>query len=344
MATPPISDAEVKRTIQAMSAAGGNQVQAAAILGISRGALQGRIQYIGRLTGEERKLQDEVKVQPPPPADEPMEDLLARKRAGFARSLEYEKWAKQVPVQVKDDKPIAVMLIGDPHLDDDHCDIGRLEADLAVIRRTKGMFAGHLGDFTNNWVGRLARLHAHQSTTFNDGLRLVEWMFKQCPSLFAVNGNHDDWEHGSDILAWIVRAGVHRSDSIRLAMTWPNGKKITLHARHDFPGRSQFSQTHGMKRELLFGFKDDIKVAGHLHTDEARVEPSHEGAVHWLLRVSGYKVIDKYAEQNNFHSLRLAPSCTVVLKPDAMPAERVKPFWDHEEAADYLTFIRKRTR
>jgi hypothetical protein len=32
----------------------------------------------------------------------------------------------------------------------------------------------------------------------------------------------------------------------------------------------------------------------------------------------------------------------VVIRPDASPAEQVKPFWDVEAAADWLTFLRRR--
>jgi hypothetical protein len=291
-----------------------------------------------------RKLAPEITVQPAPPKDEPLDDLIARKKAGLARGVAHEAWAKLVPVQVREQRPIGVLLVGDPHVDDDGCDIGQLEHDLTTVGKTAGFYAGHIGDLTNNWVGRLARLYAHQATTFNDGLRLTEWLLGLCPNLFVVNGNHDCWEKGSDLLRFIVSAGVHQSHGARLALRWPGGQEVRIHARHDFPGRSQFSDTHGMKRELLFGHKDHILVAGHTHVDEARVEPSIDGEVHWLFRVSGYKVLDEYAREHRFRPKRLAPAVSVVINPTAkIPAEVVKPFWDVEAAADYLTFARKRS-
>lgn len=291
-----------------------------------------------RKWGKSEKLQ----VAPAPKRDEPLAELLERKRKAITRSVEHEEWANLIPVQVKDDKPIGVFMVGDPHLDDDGCDIVQLEKDLTAVGRVPGMYAGHIGDITNNWVGRLARLYAHQSTSFQDGLRLAEWMFGLCPNLFVVNGNHDTWGNGADLLRFIVSAGVHQSHGARLQLTWPGGERIRIHARHDFPGKSQFSDTHGMKREVLWGHRDHILVAGHTHVDEARCEPSLDGQVHWMFRVSGYKVIDEFAKEHNFRRKRLAPGVALIIDPrQRIPAERVKPFWDVEAAGAYLSWLRR---
>lgn len=320
----------------------GSQRQAALALGISRAALQDRIMRAERPAAA---MISEVDVAPAPSPDEPLEDLIARKKAAMKRSHAHEEWAKLIPVTVKLDGPIGVFLVGDPHVDDDHCDIEQLEHDLTRVGKTKGFFAGHIGDLTNNWVGRLKALYAAQSTRFSDGLRLTEWMLGLAPNLFVVGGNHDCWEKGMDLLNFIVRQGFHgptQAHGARLALNFPGSEQVRIHARHDFPGRSQFSDTHGMKRELLFGHKDHILVAGHTHVDEARIEPSIDGDVHWFFRVSGYKVIDDFAKEKGFRPKRLAPGVSVVIDPTArVPAERVKPFWCVEAAADYLNFVRK---
>lgn len=338
MPTPKMHHDKMREAVDVLAAHGGNQTRAARALGIPRATLQTRLEAAKRLQVQVDPI---VSVKAPPDPNEPIADLIARKKAGVVRAQAHEEWAKLIPVTVNDPGPIGILLVGDPHVDDDGCDINQLEHDLTTVGRTKGFYAGHLGDLTNNWVGRLARLYAHQSTSFSDGLRLTEWMLGLCPNLFVVNGNHDTWEKGADLLRFIVKAGAHQSHGARMALRWPSGQEIRLHARHDFPGKSQFSDTHGMKRELLWGHKDHILVCGHTHVDEARVEPSSEG-VHWMFRVSGYKVIDEYAKEHHLRPKRLAPSVSVVIQPDAKPAERVKPFWDVEAAADWLTFLRKR--
>ena len=321
--------------------------QAAAVLGMGGSTLREWVRRYGSMVPPPRS---EVSIGRPPPeaADEPIEDLLARKKEHIKRAKAQEAWGKLIPVSINSDKPIAVTLVGDPHIDDDHCDIETLEADLDAVSRTQGMFAGHIGDLTNNWVGRLAKLYAHQRTTFDEGVRLTEWMLKRCPTLFLVAGNHDMWNNGMDILRFITKqAGVGhtRPHGARLALRWPNGEEIRIHARHDFRGGSIYSDTHGHKRALLWGHKDHVLVAGHKHVDEARVEPSIDGMAHWMFRVSGYKVIDDFAEENGFVPKRMAPSVTVVLDPyQRVPAERVKPYWDIDNAAEYLTWLRKKTR
>ena len=263
----------------------------------------------------------------------------------MARAQAHDAWQQLIPVAVPDARPIGLLLVGDPHVDDDGCDIAQLEHDLTTVGKTPGFFAGHIGDLTNNWVGRLARLYAHQATTAAEAVRLTEWMLGLCPTLFLVGGNHDVWNAGMDVLTFIARQGTvahTQAHGARLALNWGDGAQMRLHARHDFPGRSQYSSTHGMKRELLWGHRDHILVAGHTHVDEARCEPSLEGDAHWLFRVSGYKVLDDYANANRFRPQRLAPSVAVVLEPHrTTPADRVKPFWCVRAAADYLTWRRR---
>lgn len=338
MPTPPVSDEVLREAAAALERFGGNQSRAALELGVARETLRRRAILADRRFGQQKPA---LSIKPPPDPNEPLADLIARKKAGIQRAQAHEDWAKLIDVQITDPGPIGVLLVGDPHVDDDGCDIVRLESDLSTVGATKGFYAGHIGDLTNNWVGRLAKLYANQSTTFSDGIRLTEWMLSLCPNLFVVNGNHDCWEKGADLLRFVVQAGVHQSHGARLALRWP-GQEVRLHARHDFPGKSQFSDTHGMKREILFGHKDHILVAGHTHVDEARIEPSIDGMAHWFFRVSGYKVIDEYAKEHNFRPKRLAPSVAVVIRPGVSPAETVKPFWDVAEAADWLTWLRRR--
>lgn len=358
MPTPRITDQQLMHTVETWRKYGCNVVRAAEAEGMARATMQGHINLArarGLIDGEvtpgvpprvePRRLEAELMMEPPP-ADEPIENLIARKKERMARAMAHEKWANLIPVDVKDEGPIGLALVGDPHVDDDHCDIERLEHDLSTVGRSKGFFAGHVGDLTNNWVGRLNSLYRNQSTTFDEAHRLVEWMLNLCPNLFLVGGNHDCFNDGMDILRFIAKqssTGVTQAHGARLALNWPSGKQLRIHCRHDFQGGSQFSDTHGMKREILHGHRDHILVAGHKHVDEARVEPSLDGECHWFFRVSGYKVIDDFAKEKGFRPKRMAPSTFVVIDPDAkVPAEVVKPFWDVEVAADYLKFKRGR--
>lgn len=288
-----------------------------------------------------------IEVAPPPKSDVDIEDILAHKRKIYKRKKAHHDYNKLINIAVKDDKPIAVCHIGDPHVDDDGCDIEALERDLTIIRNTPGMYAGHLGDLTNNWVGRLARLYANQTTTASQAIKLVEWMLDQCPVLFLVNGNHDNWQN-TDVLDFIMRSSgaVHDRNRVRIGLNFPNGKQVRIHARHSFKGTSIYNPTHGQRRAQLWeGDRDHVYIAGHFHSDGASMIPQSDGTCSWAFQVSGYKVIDEYAIEGGFTEQRANPSLTTIINPYAKnEAELIKPYWDAEAAADYLTFLRRRVK
>jgi hypothetical protein len=65
-----------------------------------------------------------------------------------------------IPIRIKVDGPIGIAHFGDPHVDDDGTNIELLEQHVKVVNATDGLFAANVGDYRNNWVGRLARLWA----------------------------------------------------------------------------------------------------------------------------------------------------------------------------------------
>jgi hypothetical protein len=128
-----------------------------------------------------------------------------------------------------------------------------------------------------------------------------------------------------------------------MALNFPKGDPIRLHARHDFPGSSMHNNTHALRRELEFGYRDQILVAGHRHIDGYQIVPNPaEGFASHLARVSGYKIIDDYADQNRFLEYRMNPSLWFVIQPEASPPERIKPFWDGEAAQDFTAYLRRK--
>lgn len=341
-----VSDADLTR---AYHECGGNVAAVAEKLKMSYRNLQRRFAGLGLAGqggGPRRAQRDEVVIPAPPDPAEPIADLIARKKKQFERSVAYEEWEALIPVNVKLDGPICLVAIGDPHVDDDGCDIGAIERDMTVIGETKGMFAVHVGDFTNNWIGRLVAKYAHQRTTFDDGIRLCEWMFSLAPPLVVVGGNHDKWNEGMSWLNFVLkRAGTQHSatDGARLAFKFPKGEDLRMHVRHDFPGNSQYNPLHGLRREHLFGKRDHINIAGHRHTSAVAGMPSPDGYTQWMFRVEGYKRIDDYPRTLGLQPMRMAPAVGLLIDPTArVEAERVKPYWDLEECADVLTFKRNR--
>jgi hypothetical protein len=173
-------------------------------------------------------------------------------------------------------------------------------------------------------------------------------MFKMAPPLAVVAGNHDLWNEGMSWLNFCLRqcsvdTKLIQAHGVRLELAFPGGKTVRIHARHDFPGHSQFNPNHGLAREHLFGQRDHINIAGHRHTDSVTGTPSPEGYVHWGFRVSGYKAMDDYPKSLNLQEMKMAPTVGLLIDVNAKhKAETIKPFWDLQEAADVLTWKRGR--
>lgn len=351
MPTPPLPDQLLIEVANAYRTHGG--LKGASMLGLNPKTFQHRLTVAiarGFVSREDHpraykpQIVREAFIEPPPDDDLTVNEMLAMKRRLFERKKAKDNWAQLIPVTVKDSAPIAVTVCGDVHIDDDGCDVVALERDLTVPTKTAGMYLLHLGDLSNNWIGRLAKKYGDQITTRSQSYKLIEWVLKDRPNLAVIFGNHDGWQ-GQELLSYMARCSntLAQSHGVRLALNFSGDRQLRLHARHDFPGRSQYNPAHGMRRELMFGFKDDILLAGHIHQDAAQIVPHVDGQVSHMYRVSGYKILDDYADENRFIPHRFAPSVTLVLNPwHKTPAERVKPFWDVEYAADWLRFLRKK--
>src|SRR5689334_13156375 len=156
MPARPLSEAEKTRTLQALATARGDFHAAAVELGIRTNSLRDRVKAMNRRPAQE-----------PPPAFEyqalpservTVEDLLERRKAQFQQKQAHEQARKLLRVKVNVPGPIGILHFGDPHVDDDGTDIAALERHAALVRKTKGLFGANVGDTTNNWCGRLARL------------------------------------------------------------------------------------------------------------------------------------------------------------------------------------------
>lgn len=309
MITKSLSKIEIEQTKLAFQKAGTID-GAAKILGIHRRTMQHRMKYV-----REPKF-----TTPELPSTLPsIEELLEQRTAQGDRSLAAEDARHLITVQVHIDGPYGLWIWGDPHVDADGCNM-RLLRQHVELARHPAILSGHIGDIANFWVGRLARLYAHQSTSVHEAIMLAEWLLTQHEQLFVVLGNHDCWS-GSGLenpLNWILKyaPGVTEEHGVRLALKSPCGTVTRVNARHDFPGRSQYNINHGMRRELAFGHRDHILVSGHLHSggDQGLCHDG-DGMVSQLVRVSGYKQVDHYAKQLNFPPQKIHPSALIIVDP-----------------------------
>jgi len=344
MAGHPLDDALVHAAVDAMEKHG-SQYKAATALGISRATLQARL-MIAKTRGleatpkpfETDDLPDEL-----PTADE----LLARRSTQFKRKKDAKESRHLVPVRVTIGGPIGLAFMGDPHIDDDGTDIDLLQSHVALFNKHEALLPLGIGDYSNNWVGRLARLYGQQSLSAAEAWVLVEWLVHAVDWLALVSGNHDAWSGDGDPIKWMAKAARVRyeSNGVRLGLTLPNGRDIRINARHDFRGKSFWNQAHGIGKAAQLGWRDHILTAGHTHVSGIQVvRDPMSGLISHCLRIGSYKLFDRYADELGLPNQTFAVCPVVIVRPQFADDDNrlLTTFFEPETAAEFLAWLRKR--
>jgi hypothetical protein len=343
MPTPRMDPEKLDRTIREydrLRRDGLSESDACRRMGVARGTMHHYKKLAGWGASGAAKA-DEV-----PDVDD-IDDLIAVRKAAFKRKASHEDATKLRRVVVKIDGPIGILHFGDPHVDDDGTDLQALEDHTGLCRSVEGLFAANVGDTTNNWTGRLARLYAEQGTTAKQAWMLAEWFVKRCHWLYMIGGNHDAWSGAGDPLHWIARGQthIHSSSEARIGLEFSTGRRVIINARHDHTGHSMWNPTHGPMKALQLGTRDHIAVAGHTHTSGySPIKDPETGRVCHAVRVASYKIYDRYAKERGFRDQHISPCALTVIDP-SLPdthGDMVKLFWDPFEGADYLKFKRKK--
>jgi hypothetical protein len=322
----------------------GNRTAAAAAIGYNVRTFLSRLANIKNKRDVDTP---EYSFTPLPLDDVPIEDLIEHRKRQFANKRNHEEASKLIPIRIKLAGPIGLLFFGDPHVDDDGTDIEALERHTQLVADTEGLFAVNVGDTTNNWVGRLARLYGDQSTSAAQAWRLAEWFVGRCDWLWIIGGNHDLWSGAGDPMRWIAKQSdaLYKSSEARIALRFPNGREVRVNSRHDHAGSSIWNPAHGPMKAAIMGTRDHLYVAGHKHESAYSVlkDPINNIAMH-ALKVSSYKVYDRFAKERGFRDNTLSPCALAIINPNLPPEhpDLVKIWWDPEEGADYLRRLRSR--
>jgi hypothetical protein len=286
--------------------------------------------------------------QEPIPSELPTADeLLARRSTQFARKKTAIDARHLIPVRVTCDGPIGIVHMGDPHVDDDGTDIDTLRRHVGIINQTDGLFGANVGDFSNNWVGRLARLYGQQTLSAAEAWVLVEWLVRSTQWIYLVGGNHDLWSGAGDPIQWMARAArvQYEAHGMRIGLQFPGGREIRINARHDFSGRSQWNTAHGPAKAAQLGWRDHVLVCGHTHVSGYQVlrDPA-SGLISHALRVGSYKTYDRYAEEKGLPNQTFMVAPVTIIRPQFADDDNrlITVVFDAESGADYLTWLRKR--
>ena len=286
------------------------------------------------LASEQDELEETVKART-------VEDLIADKCKSYESYT--VKQDSNVKIVAAGNKPVAILHLGDPHLDDNGCDFPLLKHHIDLIKGREGVWCGNIGDTTNNWVGRLKALYAEQSTTFTEALELSEWLINSVHWLYFIHGNHDLWDNGSYILKLLMknaRIECSMGHEANVSLAFDNGVKVNILARHDFKGRSMWHPNHGLLKTALMRGWGDLLIAGHTHEHGLLDLEDQQGRPVKCLRVRGYKRHDSFAMEKGFYDHKYGAAALTVINPYAAVTDRIINFWDVELGLEYLDFLR----
>jgi transposase-like protein len=311
-------------------------------LGIPRTTLR-------RWVSELRETSPHFRADRLPDGEIDIQDILTYKRKVTERKLgAYQQRA--VDIKIKLQGPVGILHFGDPHIDDDGTDLKALERDMALVKQTDGLLCGNLGDTTNNWVGRLARLFSEQTTTARQAVLLAKWFIEELSEhmVYMIGGNHDMWSGATDPLRWFTAhgPGIYKPHQALMSVTFPNKRKITMRAHHQFKGHSQWNTAHSISKAATMGYRDNILLAGHRHISgyQQVVDPS-SGLISHCIQVGSYKIADDYPQAHGMIPQQISPSVVTVIDPDAQrETALVQVFTDTELAADFLKFKRRKIK
>lgn len=276
---------------------------------------------------------------------EPVADIIARKIKAFERAKARRDAEKWLPITLDEGGPFGLMIFGDEHLDDNHCDWPSLLADLKLARETPGVYALAVGDATNNWVGRLIREYADQSTTRKEARALSKWVLSEqaAPWICRLIGNHDKWNEGDVIIGLFADSAYYVADWQARIELRAAGARFRIHAAHDFKGSSIWNKTHGPSRAaIMSGGAAELYVCGHKHTlGTQSFELEESGQLVHVVRANSYKKHDMYAVTNGFPQGNAGAAVFVLFDPTAKnPAGRITVFNDPSLGCKVLEKLR----
>lgn len=278
-----------------------------------------------------------------PSDEEPIGELLSRVERKFKRENVRRKAEKWMPIHFNETLPFGVVWFGDPHLDDGGVNMPLLRGHIAICQ-APGIYAACVGDYTNNWVGNLARLYGDQETGKKSARRLVHWFMNGCGLRWALLllGNHDTWNEGEAILGLMADKGIHLANWEAQLEFRAAGQKWLVHVAHDFKGSSIHIPCYGGIRKARTESPAELFISGHRHSyGTASLADCERSRFIRVAMARGYKWSDQHAKVNGYTQNEEGASIMTVFNPYAKTrAGRITVFEDLEMGAAVLKSLR----
>lgn len=335
--------AHVARAREVYQRNGGNVTQTANELGISRLTVQGwKTRGLLDQSAAPRK---PVTFDPLPDPAVPIEDVIDLQVRRFQRVTAHEAARRDFTIKIPETGAFGLLCFGDPHLDDNGCNWPLLREHVEIAKEPH-VYGFQVGDLGNNWPEKLAKLWADQDTSHETMWRLIDWFLNQAGITWALHilGNHDRWNNGGRIIKMMAGPAPVFDWRGTFVLQNANNEGFRISAAHGFKGRSDWNELHELARQSRTGEEADVFISGHTHTfgiwDREIAERNYSAK---LIKVRGYKFIDKYALHNNFAVHQRGAAVMIVFDPaQTERAEQITVFADPHKGLEYLQWVRSR--
>jgi len=276
------------------------------------------------------------------PTEQIIDTLVRRNR----RRREHHAAKKWFRINVNIDGPFGIMWYGDPHLGSNGCNWELLMEHVGLHKLCEYLLGAGLGDYGDNWTGRLLRLWAESDSSRETERKLTKWFLLESgvPWWLWIFGNHDEWNEGTAILKEMNANKIVMEKRAQFILACPNGHEYRIWVEHDFPGHSMWNTMHGAQKAAHMKEPADLYICGHKHNWGLHQEESaSKEFVYWLARARGYKFLDDHAEDMGHQPQMEGASILSVHDPYAKSmAGRLQCYADPEEGTEFLLWKRKR--
>ena len=156
------------------------------------------------------------------------------------------------------------------------------------------------------------------------------------------------WNGKEDIIQYMLKAStdIAVAHEQRIKLVFPNGREVMIHARHKFPGSSQWMTQFGQVKAAQLDGQSDIYVGGDKHVSgySNGVHPGTKRLYH-ALQVASYKALDDYPIELGLATKDLYVCPVAIINPRAdNDLNLIRWEFDPHEGAARIKWERERAQ
>lgn len=350
MGNKGITDDDLQETVNALAANRNDYTKTSNDLGIVESTLRRR-----RKMAEKRGIMPRLdnasqaaELPNFPDDDVSAEEILGMMEKRFEKRLQHQNALRWFPIKFSNQEPVGIVVIGDPHLGSNGCNVPLLKQHIKLMTSTLNCYAVNIGDTADNWGGRLMRLYAENDVSKSTERKLARWFLQDSgiPWICWLEGNHDYMDGGFATYLRAINANVIPMVDwrARFRLVFPGDIECRIDAAHNHKGTSMWNPLHGQTRAAHMDESADIYVAGHHHTWALMTQEMPGGDIIHLARARGYKYIDDHAHRSGFYEQQHGASIMFVIRPKHADnsIKFIRSFADVEDGCEYLKIVRKK--